>query len=129
MSDSRLIRKLAVIDKASIGMMNDSKFLSFSISVGYESGTCQSIGNIALDTYSKVNERRVGTAYGCDMIIQLLNTLNVCDISEAQGRIIYIWGEGDGFSFNPKGIQSLWIDGGKKLIFDEVLKQHKELLR
>jgi len=120
-------KMLASIEEASIKMFDGGRFLTFSLLVNYEGGGHQNIGTIALDNYCKKKERRVGTAYGCDMIVQLLTTLDVEQMPDAKGKIIYVWGEGEGLSFKPKGIESLWVDGKKKLIFEDVLKEHKEL--
>lgn len=115
-------KKLAKITSAKLEI-KERDILNFWIYVNYEDGASQGVGGLALDTYSKTKERRVGTAYGCEMIRRLLVELNVNDFSEMKGKYIWVYGEGDGFGFTAKGIQRLKVDGGDKpLMFDDVFK-------
>ena len=119
-----MIEKLAKIENASLEI-KERGILNFYISVKYEEGLSQCIGNIVLDTFDKQKKERVGTAYGCEMIRKLLIELNVNDFSEMRGKHIFVIGEGDGFSFNPKGLRSLRVDNkdSRDLIFDDVAKE------
>ena len=119
-----LTKRLAHIESASFGLCGDRGFLTFNITVNYEEGFHQNIGYISLDNWSEDKDRRVGTAYGCDMIIQLLTLLKVDEMYKAKGRFVYVWGEEEGFSFKVKGIESMWIDGGKKLMYEDVLSEN-----
>ena len=100
--------------------------LNFWINVDYEEFGSQGVGGICLDTYDKKLERRVGSAYGCEMIRQLLLVMGVNDFSEMKGKIIYVLHEGEGFNIKPKGIERLALDGGKSVVFDEVLNMFKD---
>ena len=91
--------------------------------VDYEEGCSQGVGGIALDIYDKDKKHRVGTAYGCEVIRQLLLALNVNDFSEMKGKTIYVLGEGKGLSFRPLGIKTLQLDGGKEVIFSKILEE------
>jgi hypothetical protein len=117
-------KRLAKIEKAQLEIQ-ERGILNFWIFVKYEDGGGQGVGGIALDTYSKEMGHRVGTAYGCEIIRRLLLTLKVNDFSEMANRHIWVLGTGDGFSFDPTGVQALSVDdqGGEPLIFDEVLEQ------
>lgn len=117
-------KKLAKISSAKLEI-KERFVLNFWIFVDYEEGCSQGIGGIALDTYDKEKKRRVGTSYGCEVIRRLLLALNVDDFSEMKGKHIWVLGEGDGFSFNPKGIQKLSTDAGDSnpVIFDEILAE------
>ncbi len=121
-----MIRELATISKASLEI-KDRSILNFIIHVDYENGFSQGLGQITLDDYNKVLKKRIGTAYGCEMIRELLITLDVNDFSEMKGKNIFVLGEGEGLNFKPKGIQQLRIDGGKKMLFDEIFEQMKSI--
>jgi len=120
--------KLAKITSADI-YIEDHGILTFTVVVDYEDFGCQGIGGYSLDTWDKKRDRRVGTAYGCDMILRLLKALGVNKLSEAKGNKVWVLGEGEGFSFKPKGIRGLSVDGIKKedaLIFEDVYKAFKD---
>lgn len=118
-------KQLAKIKSAELEIQ-ERGILNFWINVDYEDGGSQGIGGIALDTYDKEKKRRIGTAYGCEMIRRLLLALDVNDFSEMKGKIIWVLGEGEGLMFKPKGIKRLDVDvdgGGDAVMFDEVAAQ------
>ena len=116
-------KKLAKISSAGLNV-KDRGILTFNITVNYEDGLSQNIGGITLDDYDKGKETRIGTAYGCEMIRQLLLEVGVNDFSEMKGKHIWVLGDGTGFSFKTLGIRSLNVDNkdAKDLIFDDILK-------
>ena len=123
--------KLAKITKASLEIQ-DRGILNFWIHVDYEEGCSQGIGGFCLDTYDKKLDSRVGTAAGCEIIRLLLLTLKVNDFSEMKGKYIWVIGEGDGLSFQPKGIRPLYVDcKGRNpeekstIIFEDIFNQFK----
>ena len=115
---------LAKISSAKLEIQ-DRDILNFWISVNYEDGGSQGIGGIALDEYCKDKERRVGTAYGCELIRRLLVELGVNDFSEMSGLHVWVLGEGKGLSFKPRGIEALYVDnkGAKGVIFSDILEE------
>lgn len=117
-------KQLAKITSASLEI-KDRGILNFWIHVEYEEGGGQGIGGIVLDTWDEEKQCRVGTAYGCEVIRQLLKCLDVNDFSEMKGKIIYVLGEGEGFGFKPKGIQNLYLNDKdkKSVIFDDIAKE------
>lgn len=119
-------RQLAKITKGMLEIQ-ERGMLNFWIMVNYEDGGCQGIGGICLDTYNKAKDCRVGTAYGCEVIRQLLLCMQVNDFSEMANKMVWVLGEGDGFNFKPKGIQRLETDSAdknyKKVIFDDIFKE------
>lgn len=117
--EKEMNKQLARISKAGLEI-KERGILNFWIFVDYEEGMAQGIGGMALDQWCESLQRRIGTAYGCEMIRQLLECLNVNDFSEMKGRDIFVIGEGSGGGFIPKGIQALRADGGKSVIFDDV---------
>ena len=119
-------KELARITSASLEI-KERGILTFSIAVDYENGASQGIGGIALDTFDKELNSRVGTAYGCEMIRQLLLTLDVNDFSQMRGKDIWVLVEGEGLSLKPIGIQTLRADNGRSLIFNDVYNMFKDL--
>jgi len=114
-------KQLAKISKAGLEIQ-ERGILNFWINVDYEEGLSQGIGGISLDQYDKEKEDRRGTAYGCEMIRRILLELCVNDFSEMKGKRVWIYGEGAGFGFEPKGISSLKTDNpkSKPVIFSEI---------
>ena len=102
--------------------IKDRGCLSISIHVNYEDGLSQGLGGIVLDEYNQETQKRVGTAYGCEMIRRTLLALDVDDFSEMIGMHIHVLGEGEGFRFSPKGIKMLAVDNikAKAFIFSEL---------
>lgn len=122
-----MIKKLAKITKAHLEI-KERGILNFWIHVDYEEGCSQGVGGIALDTWCEESHSRVGTAYGCEMIRQLLLTLNVNDFAEMKGKVIYVLGDDSDQGWTPKGIETLRTDahGKKSLVFDDVYQQFLE---
>lgn len=117
-------KALARISSASLDIQ-DRGILTFYIYVDYEEGMSQGIGGYALDEYNEELGRRVGTAYGCEVIRQLLVVLGVNNFSEMVGKDVWILTEGTGLSVKPLGIQTLRGDGSKSVIFKDILEQFK----
>jgi len=117
-------KKLAKITSAKLEI-KERGILNFWIFVDYEDFGSQGIGGIALDEWSEDKKIRIGTAYGCEIIRRLLETLNVNDFSEMKDLMIWVHGTGDGLGFNPKGIEPLKVSGLNKeaLIFDDVYNE------
>lgn len=125
MGEKIVEKRLAKITSASMEI-KEWGVLYFWIHVNYEDGYSQGIGGLALDDYDNKKKRRVGTAYGCEMIRRLFETLDVNDFSEMKGIHIWVHGEGRGLSFTPKGVQLLSVDKkSDPLIFSDVYKEFK----
>ena len=122
-------KQLAKIKSVSFNI-RDRGILMFHVFVDYEVGYSQGVGGLVLDDYKEDDNgmpgKRVGTAYGCEMIRQLLLTLDVDDFERAKGKIIWVTGEGEGLSFKPTGLETLSVYGSvKKMNFDAI---HKEFV-
>lgn len=117
-------KKLAKIKSAKFEIQ-ERGILNFWIHVDYEDcGFSQGIGGFALDTYNTETAKRVGTAFGCEVIRRLLLALKVNDFSEMAGKHVWVLGEGDGLSFTPKGIEPLYTNGGgDPVIFKDILAE------
>lgn len=119
-------KQLAKVTKATLEI-KERGILMFYIFVDYEEGTSQGIGGLVLDTWDEDKKSRIGTAYGCEMIRQCLQVFNVNDFSEMKGKYVWVLGEGEGFNFNPTGLQSLSVDKNvKTFIFENVRKEFKD---
>ena len=113
-------KKLAKVSKATLEIQ-ERGILNFWVYVDYEEGCSQGVGGIALDEWDNEREERTGTAYGCEMIRQMLLLFKVNDFSEMKGKMVWVLGEGKGLSFTPKGLEVLRVDGDpRKVIFSEV---------
>ena len=117
-------RVLAKITSANLAIQ-ERGILNFWINVDYEEGMSQGIGGITLDEWSDDLNSRVGTSYGCEMIRRILLELCVDDFSQMKGKKIWVFGDGESLSFNPKGISSLRVDNKKSepVIFDEIANE------
>lgn len=116
-------KKLAKVSKANLEIM-ERGILNFWIHVDYEEGCSQGVGGICLDQWDEASKSRIGTAYGCEIIRQLLLLFKVNDFSEMSGKMVWVLGEGEGLCFSPKGLESLRVDGKKHtVIFSEVFEK------
>ena len=121
--------KLAKVESASLEI-KERGILNFWVHVAYEDGFNQGVGGLALDTWNKDLERRVGTAYGCEMIRQLLLFFGVNNLTEAKGQVVYVVGEGEGLSFRPTGLKHLSVMKGDRpeyICFKEIYEQFGEV--
>lgn len=123
-----LIKKLAKVNSFKLNIKYTGSLI-FKLDVDYEDGLSQGLGGLVLDNYNIVTGERIGTAYGCEMIRQLMLTLDVDDFNEVKNKIIYVLGEGEGFQFKAKGIETLNVYGNvKTLIFDDVREMFQSLI-
>ena len=115
-------KQLAKIRKAGLEI-KERGILNFWIHVDYEEGCSQGVGGLCLDDWNEDIKSRIGTAYGCEMIRQLLLFFNVNNLNECEGQLVYVLGEGSGLSFSPKGFQHLNIERNKRperIVFDDI---------
>ena len=95
-------KQLAKIKSAGLEI-KERGILNFWIIVDYEDGGSQGIGGIALDTYDEGKKKRVGTAYGCEVIRRLLLALGVNDFSEMnRGKSSGYWANALGARLSQK---------------------------
>lgn len=102
-------KKLARVSKAFLER-KERNILNFWVMVDYEEGCSQGVGGIALDEWDAEKQKRIGTAYGCEMINKVLTVFDVNDFSEMKGKLIYVLGTGEGLSFRPCGFERLHLD-------------------
>lgn len=117
--------KLAKVESASLEI-KERGILNFWVQVAYEDGFHQAVGGLTLDDWDKRIERRVGTAYGCEMIRQLLLFFGVNNLNEAKDQVVYVVGEGSGLNFKPTGFKHLHILKGSRpeyICFNEIAEE------
>ena len=86
-------------------------------------GGTLSVTNTVLDTYDKDKKKRVGTAYGCEFIRQLLDFFGVDDLSQVKNYKCYLLTEKE----------RIWsctdVLGLKQLPFDEYSHRQQEFIK
>lgn len=92
--------------------IEDHSILTCWVTVDYEDGGTQGIGGYELDSYDKAQKKRVGTAYGCEVIRRHLEVFGVHNFDALKGRMVWVTGEGSGFSFRPYRFESLNTEAG-----------------
>lgn len=75
--------KNAIIQNVKFGI-DGHGILRLSICLKYGDGG-QCFGGHALDSYDKIKECRVGSAYGTEYILRVMNTLKVYDLFNLKG--------------------------------------------
>ena len=120
-------KKLAKVKDAGTEMIK-GHVLSFIITVEYEDGSGERyVGAMHLEKKKKKKKKRVGTAYGCEMIRRVLQQFEIDDLSQLKDKIVWVYGTGEGCTFEPDGIGRLKVNGGEKpLIFADVYKDMVE---
>ena len=101
----------------------DRKILILDVWVELEDKGQFSCFNMVLDTYDKVKQKRVGTAYGCEMIIQCLDFFGVDDLSQVKNHKCYILTDKEHIrSCND-------VLGLEQLPFDEYSRNRKTIIK
>ena len=75
--------------------MEDHGIFTTSLLVEWPSSGV-SVGGFALDSYEKDLDRRAGTAYGLDHVMQILETVGVEKWEDVRGKEVIVLFEGDG---------------------------------
>lgn len=80
--------KNAKITSTSLGYC-DNSIMTFYLELDY-GGLCQCAGGYALDEFRDIETRRKGTAYGADIIIEILNVIGVRKWENIPGSVIRV---------------------------------------
>lgn len=78
---------IALIDSAFLGV-EDHGILTTMLGLDLDGGGHIGVGGYAMDSYDKQAGRRVGTAYGCDLILRLLEVVGVSQWADIRGRTV-----------------------------------------
>ena len=81
-------RKNAQITGVSFGK-EDHGIMTLMLRLTYD-GSGQGFGGYALDNYDPIKKRRIGTAYGMEYIMRLLDTLEIQDFGELEGQHVRV---------------------------------------
>lgn len=84
-----MIKHLCKVTEASLGYQ-DRKILILNAFVSLEQGGCLNIFGNVLDSYDETRKRRVGSAYGCELIRQTLDFFGVSDLHEIKDYYCYV---------------------------------------
>jgi len=115
-------KKLGKIKSAEF-FIEDHGILTFFLTFDF-GGSCQGFGGYTLDSWDKKKDRRVGTAFGMDLILKLLNTFGVDRLDRIVGRTCFALYE-QPYRWNDtiKGIETPKFDGGKQFVIDEHVEE------
>jgi hypothetical protein len=78
----------AVISSTNLGFLSHGIF-QFYVNLNYGSSG-QGFGGYGLDDYNKATDKRHGTAFGCEAIIQVLKTVGVNQWEELVGKSVRV---------------------------------------
>lgn len=120
-------KKLAKVKSATFEI-KERGILNFWVMVDYEEGCSQGVGGLCLDNWDAEKDSRIGTAYGCEVIRQLLLFFDVNNLHECKDQIVYVTGVGNGLNFKPNGFEHLSVSNKrvKEINFDEIYEMFKE---
>lgn len=110
-------RELGKIVKVDLHI-EDHGMLTLDVAFDF-GGSAQVLGGIALDTFSKVDGRRIGSAAGLDFVVQLLGLFKANRLSEIVGRTAYALRDSDRNHAPIQGIEIPAFDGGGVFRVDE----------
>lgn len=111
------LRELGKVESADV-FIEDHGILTFYIILDF-GGSGQGFGGYCLDNYSKEKKRRIGSAAGGDLYLQILNFFAVDRWSDIVGRTVYA------LRNNPMGdiigleIPKFDKNGGKKFFIKD----------
>lgn len=108
--------EIAKVERVFVGF-EDHNIFTIAVELGY-GGAHQSFGGYALDEWSQQHQRRLGTAAGMDMLVQLTKLFQVDDLHRAVGKYVYALRE------EPRtgvvvGLKRLEPDGGEQFLIAE----------
>ncbi len=87
--EEKYLAELGLVDSAKIGFQReDAIFLGIQVCFDF-GGTHQCFMSGIFDSFDKEKDRRVGTAYGCDYIVQFLDYFGIGEASQLIGKYVY----------------------------------------
>lgn len=113
----------AVCSRADVGFQREGLFLGVTLSIEGEGwGTCAP--GITLDTYDSIFSRRVGTAYGCEFIMQVLTALGVDNFRDVSRRPVDVLYDGKhplGQTMKGFRCRKMYGGSGEWLVWSEII--------
>ncbi len=108
-------------------MVEDHGIMTFSLGVDLEGGNGWGLGGYALDGYDEKLGRRVGSAFGCDVILRLMQIFKLKNLNDIKGKMCYVLSDnGNTAGSTAGGLQAIALDGGEGFMLDDLIKHHKE---
>lgn len=103
-------KELGVVRKVAVGP-EDHGIFTVGIHLDF-GGAGQMFGGYSLDEYDKALRRRVGTAAGMDMLVQLTAFFGVSDLHQAVGKYVYAVRENDSWGAAIIALERTKPEGG-----------------
>jgi hypothetical protein len=110
-------KQLGRITSAEIEI-EDHGFLTFTLMFDF-GGSRQGFCGIVLDDYSAADKRRIGTAAGCDAIIQLMVCFGAHRFADIKGKSAYALRASGGFNEMIIGVEMPPFDGGGRFALSD----------
>ena len=126
-----MIQKLALVEKVYLEYQ-ERRILNVNCLVSYEDFGSQNILNIVLDTWDEEKQKRVGTAEGMTLLIDLLNFFGVNNLTEVENQYVYVLVDDvDSWYGKAHGIEHLATNpnkqcGIKKMVFKDYFSSSEE---
>ena len=118
-------REIAKIEGVFLGFEDHGIFTCY-IHFDYGKGGAQSGGGYAFSQYDRETERRVGSRFGCEFVMRLLNACGVDEWSKLKGRTVFAIRDREGFQGRVIGIEPLPTEPGERFIFKELADELRE---
>jgi hypothetical protein len=99
----------AQINTSRLGFIRNGIF-SFCLTLTIQGGGALNIGGYVMDSYDKGKEKRIGTAYGMNLVMRILEVVGVNTWEELEGKYIRIVRLGDSVTKIGNLIKEEWID-------------------
>jgi len=115
-----MIEKIAKIEKTTLGFHDHYGIFTVNLQLHLGGALHQSAGGYSLDDYDKALDRRVGTAYGHEFIMRIINAVGVNTWEEIKGKTIIALYENDDWNSTVIGIKNLPTEPGETFIFKEL---------
>lgn len=90
----------------------DHRIFTFGLTLAIQGGLGVTVGGYVMDRYDKPKDRRVGTAYGMDLIIRILEVVGVRTWEELKGKYIRVEVPFNGGPVTKIGnlMEDKWVD-------------------
>jgi len=108
------------IESTMLGM-EDHGILTFFLNLKFK-GSGQGFGAYAMDSFDLVKKRRIGSAFGTDCILQILDTVGVSKWEDLKDKYVRVKRDGD--SWGSKIVAIGHIVEDKWFNIEELAKEH-----
>lgn len=102
--------------------IEDHGILTFMVMLDF-GGSGQGFGTYTLDTYDHVKKRRVGTAFGCEALLRLIEFFGGTTLDAAKGQAVIAVRDGVGLGSTIRKLKRLPCDGGAEYDIEAILAE------